>query len=139
MTDKQITPDAVAIREHLGQQAAARLTTFESGLQTRYDLAKELKFPFGNSYGWGYKYTHRTKHLCYAFFEKDAFTVTLQLGSKIAPRVDDALPSLLPKTRGLWEHRYPCGERGGWIHYRVLGDEELDDVFCLLALRQKPL
>ncbi|MDR2203028.1 MAG: DUF3788 domain-containing protein [Nitrososphaerota archaeon] len=28
---------------------------------------------FGSNYGWGYKYSHKANHLCYAFFEKNIF------------------------------------------------------------------
>jgi len=52
--------------------------------------------------------------------------------------LESNLSSLSQKTRELWEDRYPCGERGGWIHYRVLTDDELTDVIKLLAIKKKP-
>ncbi|MDL2294811.1 DUF3788 domain-containing protein [Ruminococcaceae bacterium OttesenSCG-928-D13] len=75
---------------------------------------------------------------CYVFFEQGAFTVMFQIGDKQVPAMEEALSSLLAKTRDLWENRYPCGEKGGWIHYRVLSGDELDDVITLLAIRKKP-
>lgn len=66
----------------------------EEYLNTHYQLVKEIRFPFGNSYGWGYKYSHKSSHLCYAFFEKGAFTVTIQIGDKQAQLVEDVLSSL---------------------------------------------
>ena len=138
LLDKSVTPDEAVIQEYLGRQSHERLDIFENRLKAGYQLARELKFPFGNSYGWGYKYSHKRSHLCYAFFEKDAFTVTLQIGDKQVPLLESLLPSLLQKTRDLWDNRYPCGERGGWVHYRVLADDELTDVVELLAIRKKP-
>jgi len=52
--------------------------------------------------------------------------------------MESILPSLQQRTQELWEKRYPCGERGGWIHYRVLEDEEIDDVIRLIEVRKKP-
>ena len=62
----------------------------------------------------------------------------LQIGDKQVPLLGSQLPALLPKTQDLWKNRYPCGEHGGWVHYRVLTDEELADVMKLLAIRKKP-
>ena len=76
--------------------------------------------------------------MCYAFFEMGAFTVMLQIGDEQFPLMESGLSSLLQKTQDLWADRYPCGERGGWIHYRVLTDGELSDVMKLLAIRKKP-
>jgi hypothetical protein len=138
LLDKSITPDETSIQAYLGRQSRERLAIFENRLKADYQLVRELKFPFGNNYGWSYKYSHKSNHLCYAFFEKDAFTVTLQIGDKQAPLLESRLSSLLPKTRDLWENRYLCGERGGWVHYRVLTDDELTDVIKLIEIRKKP-
>ena len=62
-----------------------------------------------------------------------------QINDKQAPFVEAALPSLLTKTNELWKNRYPCGDNGGWIHYRVLSDQELEDVLKLLFIRKKPV
>ncbi|MCL2295850.1 MAG: DUF3788 domain-containing protein [Methanomassiliicoccaceae archaeon] len=131
-------PDEAAIIGHLGQESYERLTALEERLGACYRLSRELKFPFGNNYGWGYKYCHASSHLCYVFFERGAFTVTLQIGDKMVPAVENIIPSLLQKTQDLWKGRYPCGECGGWVHYRVLSDEELTDVMQLIAIRKKP-
>lgn len=138
LLDKNVIPDDSTIREHLGEDSYKRLATMESRLHKAYQLSKELKFPFGNSYGWGYKFSHKSSHLCYAFFEESAFTVMLQVGDKQVSILESQLPSLLHKTQDLWENRYPCGERGGWVHYRVLSDDELTDVIELLAIRKRP-
>jgi len=137
MLDKSTKPNETAIKEYLGQESSKLLADFESCLRANYQLAKELKFPFGNGYGWGFKYSLRTAHLCYALFEKGAFTVTLQISDKQVAALEEILPVLLPKTQDLWKNRYPCGERGGWVHYRVLTDDELTDI-CKLIFIKKP-
>ena len=138
LLNKSVMPDEATIREHIGEESHKRLVALESRLHGAYQLSRELKFPFGNNYGWGYKFSHKSSHLCYAFFEKDAFTVMLQIGDKQVSILESQLSVLLQKTQDLWENRYPCGEHGGWVHYRVLSDDELTDVVKLLTIRKKP-
>lgn len=122
----------------MGPESTALFGSLESFLRDSYDLNTELRFPFGNTYGWGNKYSHKSKHLCYVFFEKGAFTVTIQIGKAELPKVYEALGGLLPKTKRLWENRYPCGE-GGWLHYRVLNIAELEDVEKLIMVKKSPV
>lgn len=138
MLEKKKKPTPANIASHMGEESTARLARLEARLKALYNLQREMRFPFGNNYGWGYKYSHGRKHLCYAFFEEGAFTVTLQLGDTVVSQVEALLPSLQPKTRELWENRYPCGEHGGWIHFRVLSDVDLDDVVALIEAKVKP-
>lgn len=44
---------------------------------------------------------------------------------------------MLPKTKELWENRYPCGN-GGWVHYRVENDNELFDIQKFICIKKKP-
>ena len=138
MLDKNHEPSAEEIARYIGCGAQAGLKTFEGFLRTQYDIQQELKFPFGQGYGWGYKYSHRKAHLCYAFFEKGGFTVTLQIGDKQASALEAALPCMSAKTKNMWANRYPCGENGGWIHYRVLHDNDLKDICALILIRKPP-
>jgi len=138
LLDKSAPPDDGLIKEYLGAESYDFLLLFEKFLNDHYDLKKELKFPFGSSYGWGYKYSHKSSHLCYAFFESGAFTVTLQLGDSCVPAVREMLPALSEKANRLWQDRYPCGEQGGWIHYRVIERNDLGDVFELIKAKKKP-
>ena len=138
MLNKLKEPSITEIHEVIGDNSILLLNTFEDIMKQRYDLKRDLKFPFGSNYGWGYKYSHKTKHLCYVFFEKDAITIMLQIGGDLVQKVEIMLLECLPKTKNYWDNRYPCGE-GGWIHYRVLNDEELNDVIRLLSLKQKPV
>jgi len=139
LLDKNNQPTIEQIKAYLDSQSFERLLKLEEYLQAHYQLSKEMQFPFGNNYGWGYKYNHKSTHLCYAFFEKDAFTVTLQIGDKQAPLVEDMLNDLSPKAQELWANRYPCGEHGGWVHYRVLADDDLTDIYKLVEAKKKPI
>lgn len=139
LVDKYSQPSVEFIKGYLGVQSYNLLTQFEELLNNSYQMSKEMKFPFGNSYGWGYKYNHKASHLCYAFFEARAFTITLQLGDNCFSKVQQILPQLLSKTVDLWQKRYLCSEQGGWIHYRVLDENEMQDVIKLIKVKKKPI
>lgn len=113
MLEKGVPPTDDLIREYLGMESYRNLLQFEEFLDEHYVLKKELKFPFGNNYGWGYKYSHKSTHLCYAFFESEAFTVTLQLGDSCVSEVNKILPVISKKANTIWENRYHCGTQGG--------------------------
>jgi len=138
LLDKNNPPAADFIPEYVGEKSHAILLRFEDFLNGHYQLTREMKFPFGNQYGWGYKYSHKASHLCYAFFESGAFTVTLHPGDRHVPRVEQILPGLSKKAQGLWENRYPCGKRGGWVHYRVMDADGLNDVIEFVKAEKKP-
>jgi len=71
-------------------------------------------------------------------FEKGAFTITIQLGKNQLPKLHEKLSAFSPKTNELWKNRYPCGE-GGWIHYRVLDQEDLNEIKELIIIKRKPI
>jgi hypothetical protein len=102
--------DEDIIRRWVGKDGCARMDEMERELSVRYDLQKELQFPFGKDYGWGFRYAHKSKPLCWLFFEKGAVTVTVSLPDGVLPGKEERIDSLLPKTKELWENRYPCGK-----------------------------
>lgn len=139
MLDKHHCPDEKEIASYIGNDEVLRLKALEDRLHAAYDIHRELCFPFGNAYGWGYKYSHKSTHLCHVFFEDKAINMMLQLGDKVVSAVEKALPDLSMKTNQYWKERYPCGDHGGWVNYRILSDEDLNDALCLLAIRKKPM
>lgn len=138
MLEKNNKPCLSQIIEYIGKDRYARLCKLETCLETQYSLSKELRFPFGNNYGWGYKYSHKSFHLCYAFFEKGAFTVMIQIGDKQVPAVEKMLVTLTPKAKELWDSRYPCGNNGGWIKYHILEDADLPDIIQYIQSKKTP-
>jgi hypothetical protein len=139
LLDKNNEPTPEQVKEYLGSESFEHLVSLENHLQTHYHVVKEIRFPFGNNYGWGYKYSNKSNHLCYVFFEKGAFTVTIQISDKQVHLVEDAIGNVSPKAKHLWENRYPCGKNGGWIHYRVVSDEELADIYQFIYAKKKPI
>ncbi|WMJ87170.1 DUF3788 domain-containing protein [Anaerocolumna sp. MB42-C2] len=139
LLNKMDTPSPEYIKSYIGINSSSILDQFEDFLNTNYQLTKELKFPFGNNYGWGYKYSHKSSHICYAFFEAGAFTVTIQIGDKSVSEVEEILPSLSAKAQQLWNNRYPCGTQGGWIHYRIVDTNDLNDIIEFVKVKKKPV
>ena len=138
MLDGGHRPSTLEIQNTLGMKACAYLNLLETRLADLYDLRKELRFPFGNDYGWGVKYSHKAVHLVYVFFEQGAFTVMLQIGAARVPLMKESLSSWSEKARTLWENRYPCGEEGGWIRYRILEQEEIEEIIRLIMIKKAP-
>lgn len=136
MLDKNEMPTLESIQVYMGASYPV-LLRLEELMKERYELNKEMKFPFGNNYGWGYKYNHKQVHLCYVFFEKGTFTVMLQLGDRFVNQIEASFEQLSSKARLLWQNRYPCGEQGGWIHYMVEGEEDLNDILIFLNIKKK--
>lgn len=116
MLNKKIMPASEEISDYIGRQSSELLKVFERELNNRYDIVKELRFPYGNSYGWSFKFSHKKQHLCDLFFEKEAITITVPIPGKVVGKVDEILESLLPKTKKMWAEKYPCGD-GGWVNY----------------------
>lgn len=137
LLDKNQPPSPGFIKDYIGIESYKIMLQFEDFLNSKYHLTKELRFPFGNSYGWGYKYSHKSSHICYAFFELGAFTVTLQLGDNFISKIEQIESRLSSKGKELWNNRYPCGTQGGWIHYRVL-ENDLNDIFEFIKVKKKP-
>lgn len=133
--DKSKAPGPSEIEQLLGAYAMERLKRLDSFFKSNYNVVRELKYPFGNQYGWSYKYSTSGKMLCYVFFEEGTFTVTITIGKNEVSKLTEELPKMLQKTRELWASRYPCGE-GGWIHYRIERDNELPDIQKLIRIKK---
>ncbi|WP_143318350.1 DUF3788 family protein [Clostridium sp. HBUAS56017] len=138
MLDKNSLPTEKEIFEFIGNDANKLLKQFEEAFAKQYDMQKELKFPFGNNYGWGYKYSHKTKHLCYIFFEIGEIDVMMQIGSKDTEKLNKVINDGLLLTKELWKNKYPCSN-GGWINYRPKTKADVKEIMRLLAFKKKPV
>jgi len=136
MLKKEVKPSIDEIINHIGKNSYYLLEQLEKEFNNKYDIIRELRFPYGNDYGWSYKYSHKTKHLCDVFFEKDAITITIQIGGNKIEKFNEQFDEFLPKTKKVWDNRYPCG-KGGWIHYRISNDKEIIDIIQIIAIKQK--
>lgn len=137
LLDKGRKPELSEIYESMGDKGVELFKKLEDFLTGSYSLLSELSFPFGNNYGWGMKYSHNNKHLCYVFFKNGAFTVMIQIGKNELSKLYEKLPQLSQKTNELWKKRYPCGN-GGWLHYRILTESDLNDIIELIIIKKSP-
>lgn len=138
LTEKYQKPPEAFIRVFMGKEAWERLMCFEEMLRERYDLSREIKFPFGNEYGWSFRYAHKKSLLLYVFFEEGGFCCTISINDKGAQEVEAMFGDLLPEIQACWINRYACGADGGWIHHSVVSDDELPDLVRLAGVKVKP-
>ncbi|MDR2932267.1 MAG: DUF3788 domain-containing protein [Oscillospiraceae bacterium] len=139
LSDPNREPAPKEIGAFIGPDGIRRLDRLESLIGALYITGKELRCPFGRKYGWGYKFSSKSAHLCYAFFEAGTITVTTQLSGAAVDKLEAILPTMLPRTQEYWKNRYPCGKNGGgWVHYRVENDNEIADIIELLKFKKPP-
>jgi hypothetical protein len=135
MLDKNIIPTPKKIKEYMGERAVENSELLKKALKKVFEINIELKYPFGNNYGWGYKVSNKNKHLFYLFFERESFTIMLQIKGIKTEKEIEKYKKLSDEGKKYWSNRYPCGENGGWIHYRVLNKNQLKDVGIFLSIR----
>ena len=136
MLDKNHRPSEDEIERFVGAGSWNNIGLIKEKLNKAFDLHVELKFPFGNNYGWGYKFSHKAKHLFYLFFENKSLTLFMQINEPESDRGRELLNSLSDEGRKCWETKYPCSN-GGWIRYRFFDSTGLYDVGKFISLRTK--
>jgi hypothetical protein len=102
-------------------------------LETDFKLSKLVRFPYGSSYGWGVKYSKKSKLICDAFAENGAFTVMIRLSDT---SMDMVYNDLGEYAKSLWDDKYPCNG-GGWIHFRVVDNEGLIDLESIIQAKMR--
>ncbi len=43
--------------------------------------------------------------------------------------------NLSEEGKEYWKNRYPCGENGGWLQYRITNKKQLKDIGIFLSIR----
>ena len=122
LLDKSITPtfeDLIAY----SKEARDSWLTLDKYIVDIYGAQKTIRFPYGKSYGWGVKYSRKSKHICDIFAEDNAFTVFLRVDTTAFSSIESSLQEY---SLDIWGNRYPC-ENGGWLNYRVLSALHLED------------
>ena len=127
LLDKQAAPTMEELEAYCGGNGGL-FRELNERLSETYGTAQEIRFPYGNHYGWGVTHRKKKKLICDVFAEAGAFTVMLRLSNQ---QFASLYQRMQPYTQEYIDNRYPCGE-GGWIHYRVLNREHLRDVLQML-------
>ena len=133
MLNKSVRPTYEEMAEYCGKRRE-EFIAFNLFLSDALGTVSEIRFPYGNSYGWSVTHRYGRKLICDVFAEADAFNIMLRLSNKA---FDNAYPSLGEYARQCVDAKYPCGD-GGWLHYRVAEPEQLEDIKRLAALKQQP-
>jgi hypothetical protein len=135
MLDKKSVPTEEEINEYIGEYSVECIHIIKDSLEKVFEITIELKFPFGNNYGWGYKFSNKSKHLFYLFFEKESISIQLQISKIKTEKEVERYNKLTEEGKNYWANRYPCGENGGWIEYRITNKKQLKDIGLFLSLR----
>lgn len=130
MLDKSARPTLEQMTAYCGEAGPwyQRLCSF---LEGQAEIEGEIRFPYGNHYGWGVSYRRGKKLICTLFCEDGAFTMMLRLSNAQYAAVYDKLSA---GAQQVVDARYPCSD-GGWIHLRVLGQTQFEDAKKLLSLK----
>ena len=143
MLNKQVVPTEDDIKEYIGKKSVESIDLIKKSLENVYDINFELRFPYGNKYGWGYKVGRIVKHgskpkyLFDIFFEKGSINIMCRLEIKTDDEME-IFNKLSEEGKKYWENRYPCGgENSGWIKYRVINKSQLKDIGIFLSIKTK--
>jgi hypothetical protein len=136
MLDKNNVPNENEIRDHIGKKSVEYIQLIKDTLEKIFDTKIELRFPYGNDYGWGYKFSNKSKHLFDLFFEKGSISIMFQINKIQTEKEIEKYNKLSEEGKEYWENRYPCGKNGGgWIDYRILNKRHLKDIGLFLSIR----
>lgn len=130
MLNKQIMPTIEEMMGHC-KESAELFAILNDWLTTAFETEQTIVFPYGNNYGWGIAHRKKRKLICNIFSEDNAFTVMVRLSEKQCKSVYEQLQNY---AKELIDNKYPCND-GGWIHYRITGREDLQDIQKILSVR----
>lgn len=130
MLNKSEVPTVDTMTAYCGGTAAL-FTELNEWLSAEYSTTQTVVFPYGNSYGWGISHKRKGMLICNVFPEREAFSVMLRMSDVQFASVYDELGDY---AKNYVDNKYPCNG-GGWIHYRIIDKEQLDDIQTMLAVK----
>lgn len=130
MLDRQIEPSIEEMTAFCGENAE-RFSLLNEWLTSVFHTEEKVVFPYRKRYGWGVAHKKKSKLLCNIFAENNAFTVMIRLSDQ---QYQTVYSQLQKYAQDLIDNKYPCGD-GGWIHYRVICQDNFDDIKTLLAVK----
>lgn len=130
MLNKQETPTREDMSLFCGAMAE-EFNNLNEWLSKLGQTNQKITFPYGNHYGWAITHRKGQKLICQIFPEKEAFTVMMRLTNEQFASIYDRMET---GTKDLIDKKYPCND-GGWIHFRILNQLQIQDVHVLLAAK----
>ena len=92
---------------------------------------RQIRFPYGNKYGWSCVYRLKNKHICDAFAEKGAFALHFNISNQ---QINFVYDSLSKYAKDVCDNKYSCGE-GGWLTYQILSKSHVNNAKKLLSAK----
>jgi hypothetical protein len=136
MLNKEIVPKENTIKEFIGEKAFEKINLIKNALENIMEIKMELRFPYGNKYGWGYKISDiKNKHLFDLIIKKGSINIMINIQIKTEKEIEK-YNKLSDEGKEYWENKYPCGN-GGWIHYRVINKNHLKDIGIFLSIKTR--
>ena len=123
MLNKQEIPTFDDLIQYSGERGALWLD-LDKYLEDEFQVLRQIRFPYGNKYGWSAKYSVKSKHICDVFAENGAFAALFQVSDKAIDTICDELSTY---AKDVWADKSPCAS-GGWIEFRVLDKDGLHDL-----------
>ena len=127
LLDRTLSPTFEDLLTYSGKTDAL-WTDVNNHIQEAFSADRQIRFPYGNKYGWSCKYSQKRKHICDIFAENGAFALHFRISDKQLLTVYDGLSGY---SKSICDNKYPCSG-GGWLTYRVLTREHTEDVKRLL-------
>lgn len=130
MLDKQTTPLFEEMISYCGETGKLWVELDEY-LKAKPKMKSCIRFPYGNKYGWGVKYSLKSKHICDVFAENGAFMVLIRISNDAMERIYSTLSDY---AKVVLDNKYPCGS-GGWLNYRVTESDQLQDLMKIIETK----
>lgn len=128
LLDKSVIPTRDELIEYCGVNKE-RFIKLNNFLTEKMGTEESIRFPYGNHYGWCITHRIKKKLICDLFVEDGAFNLMMRLSNK---EFDLVYGELHPSAKECVDNKYPCSD-GGWIHFRILNDDDLSDATLLLG------
>lgn len=105
----------------------------EKVLEEDYNIEKII-IKNSKTEGWGINYRVGKDSLCYIHPERNGIFIVFQIREDVIEKV---MKNLSDYALKVWDVRYPC-DKGGWMWYRLVNSNQIEDVRILLNLKIKP-
>ena len=129
---KTLTPTFDDLVAYSGKRGSLWIA-LDKDLKENFSAKTQIRFPYGNDYGWSCKYAVKGKHLCDVFAENGAFSLHFRISDA---QLESVYKDLSEYGKEICDNKYPC-KGGGWLTYRVLSKAHAADAKKILVAKLK--
>lgn len=80
LLEKALSPTFTDLLKYSGACSDLWLV-LDDYLQKEFSAERQIRFPYGNNYGWSTKYSLKNRHICDVFAENGAFAVHFRVSN----------------------------------------------------------